>query len=143
MAPIEVKTMYDSQLNVMITFFSGTIGGLAEIETITDGIVSSFEQINEQRLWFVSDFTGIISRPDDISTSIIVRKIHPKLGNLFKKRTLGRVVVAKQQNYYIKTFVSLLGAIIGKKAHVCETLEQALAYIEKQKQALKRVASNS
>lgn len=143
MAPIQVKTRYDSQTNIMITFFSGTIGGLAEIETITDGIVSSFEQINEQRLWFVSDFTGIISRPDDISTSIIVRKIHPKLGNLFKKRTLGRVVVARQQNYYIKTFVSLLGAIIGKKAHVCDTLEQALVYIEKQKLTLKKTVNNT
>ena len=136
MAPIDVKTKYDNQTHVMVICFSGTIDGLAEIDIIVDDIVRSFDIVSEPRIWFVTDFTEMISRPEDVSSSIIVRNIHPKLGSLFSARTLGRVVVAGR-NYYIKAFISLLGAVIGKKAHLCDTIEQALAYIEKQKQSLK------
>lgn len=136
MAPVEVRTFYDEQRNIMLVSFHGTLDRLLEIDDIANGIIESFKTVATQRFWLVADFTELRPLAEDLSATILVRKIHSRLGRLFKRRTLDRVVVARR-NSFIKTFVSLLGAVIGKKAQVFDSLERAISYLEKQKFALR------
>jgi hypothetical protein len=132
MAPIEIKAIYDGQSNIMFVSFHGTFERFHEIDDIANGIVNSFKNVPTQRFWLVADFNDLQLATEDISATILVRRIHSKLGRLFKSRTFDRVVVTKK-NSFIKAFISLLGAVIGKKAPVFDSIDHAILYINKQK----------
>lgn len=136
MAPVELRAIYDEKSNIMYLSFFGTLDELSEIDNIASNIIDSFKTVSTPRFWLVADFTELKPLDHDFSATILVRKIHIRLGRLFKRRTLDRIVVARR-NSFIKTFVSLLGAVIGKKAQVFDSLERAVSYVEKQKLIVK------
>lgn len=129
MAPIETAISFDNNRNAVIITFSGQLESVGQLETILENLSQAIVTVSQNgKVWCIADYTGVV--PGGYSVSHFIRLTRKRLVDVFKEHTFGRIAIIRN-NPNARLFVNLFGTLIGSKAHICVSIDEALGLLDK------------
>lgn len=129
MAPIETAINFDNNRNAVIITFSGQLESVGQLETILENLSEAIVAVSQNgKVWCIADYTGVV--PGGYSVSHFIRMTRKRLVGVFKEHTFGRIAIIRN-NPNARLFVNLFGTLIGSKAHICVSIDEALGLLDK------------
>jgi hypothetical protein len=136
MAPIETAINFDNNRNAVIITFSGQLESVGQLETILENISEAIVSVSQNgKVWCIADYTSVV--PGGYSVTHFIRMTRKRLVSVFKNHTLGRIAIIRN-NPNARLFVNLFGTLIGSKAHICISIDDAITLLDKLSNNMKK-----